>query len=77
MWTYETLKDSIELLILQYDFNKLLTTRNCLVISSTLLVGYVWNRSRRTTYSIIPRWPPGPKAWPWIGYFLIIYIFLN
>ena len=49
-----------------------LTVTTSLVFTTTLLASYfVFNTYRnqyKNKYSVTPKWPPGPKPWPIIGY---------
>ena len=51
----------------EIDLKSILFSRTSLVFNSTLLLSYIFYRSFKPRYSIVPRWPPGPKPWPIIG----------
>ena len=70
MWiveTFENITSKSITNILDVDAKTLVTPRSCLIVSVGLLAGYLWINSRRQRYSVVPRWPPGPKPWPIIG----------
>ena len=49
------------------DLKSILFSRTSLVFSSTLMASYLFYRSLKPRYSVVPRWPPGPTPWPIIG----------
>ena len=48
-----------------------ITITTGLVFTTTLLASYFIFKSQQNKYSVVPRWPPGPKPWPLLGELVI------